>query len=332
MNRFARFTFYAVVLFVIALGIFNFSLYQWEIWQHRPSHNINNNRVVSIDPLLLSHYFSGSTHLGTTKQAFFNALKEMIPESILASSFSSIDNSLSNIADSTSVLTIDHIDTTVKEITFYSMYQFVDDAIVFFEKLINDHPKQIIVWKLPPSILTPSFTHNLELEYVFYYLLLRNIVSKYRIFLIPIASECALLTENSSQTNCFNLILNNKLISLYSFLKSQHQGMMCPPGSQYCVLTTMKQYLARTREESQSMPNIALRALCQKYLNTRKYHPDCMPRPTTLYPILITGLGGSGTHFMANELQKIGLHLNHEELGRDGSVVSYYILNMIFLY
>lgn len=60
---------------------------------------------------------------------------------------------------------------------------------------------------------------------------------------------------------------------------------------------------------------------CSRFLNTRKYEVDCMGIPTKLYKILITGLGGSGTHEVAEAAEKVGLQLPHEKLGYDGSVV-----------
>ena len=60
---------------------------------------------------------------------------------------------------------------------------------------------------------------------------------------------------------------------------------------------------------------------CQRYVNTRKYQVGCMSPPSSLYPILITGLGGCGSHHIAQRLGRMGLQLPHEELGGDGSVV-----------
>jgi hypothetical protein len=61
---------------------------------------------------------------------------------------------------------------------------------------------------------------------------------------------------------------------------------------------------------------------CRRFVNTRKYQVDCRPVTSSLYPLLITGLGGSGTHESAAKLIKKGLNLPHEELGLHGSVVS----------
>ena len=60
---------------------------------------------------------------------------------------------------------------------------------------------------------------------------------------------------------------------------------------------------------------------CQRYINTRRYQASCMSPPSSLYPVLITGLGGCGSHHIAQRLDRMGLQLPHEELGEDGSVV-----------
>ena len=60
---------------------------------------------------------------------------------------------------------------------------------------------------------------------------------------------------------------------------------------------------------------------CQHSENSRKYHKDCMLAPSALYPVLITGLGGGGTHNVARLMGQMGALLPHEELGYHGSVV-----------
>ena len=57
-------------------------------------------------------------------------------------------------------------------------------------------------------------------------------------------------------------------------------------------------------------------------MNSRKYTPECMPMPEVLLPVLVTGLGGGGTHFMTRVLrQECGLKMHHEGLGIHGAVV-----------
>ena len=60
---------------------------------------------------------------------------------------------------------------------------------------------------------------------------------------------------------------------------------------------------------------------CQRFQNTRKYQSECMARPSVVYPLLLTGLGGSGTHAVTQQLRDHGMDVGHEELETHGSVV-----------
>jgi hypothetical protein len=62
---------------------------------------------------------------------------------------------------------------------------------------------------------------------------------------------------------------------------------------------------------------------CNPLINTRKYSSLCFPllERHNLYPLLVTGLGGSGTHFITKELQTLGFNVAHEDIDRDGSIV-----------
>lgn len=66
----------------------------------------------------------------------------------------------------------------------------------------------------------------------------------------------------------------------------------------------------------------SLTNFCSKYIFTRKYVDACMPRPDRdgLLPLLITGLGGSGTHYVANTLRGLGIDVTHEQIAKFGSV------------
>ena len=70
-----------------------------------------------------------------------------------------------------------------------------------------------------------------------------------------------------------------------------------------------------------SNANFNLETICPAILNSRKYLPKCLPRPKNLYPLLITALGGAGTHSVARQLQSLGLLIEHESISIHGSVV-----------
>ena len=64
-----------------------------------------------------------------------------------------------------------------------------------------------------------------------------------------------------------------------------------------------------------------LSARCSSLINTRKYDSLCLPRPAVLLPVLITGLGGAGTHYLHSVGLRLGLRLSHEDIDAHGSVV-----------
>ena len=69
----------------------------------------------------------------------------------------------------------------------------------------------------------------------------------------------------------------------------------------------------------------SLAEICGPLLNTRKYDSRCFPLPFLKYPLLVTGLGGSGTHAITYHLQEAGIQVKHEELDKHGSVCWLYV-------
>jgi hypothetical protein len=77
-----------------------------------------------------------------------------------------------------------------------------------------------------------------------------------------------------------------------------------------------------------SLSNLENRSLlhlrCSSFLAHRKNNVDCFPQDNLEhYPLLVTGLGGAGTHYIARELCMVGFNFVHERIAADGSVVSY---------
>lgn len=82
-----------------------------------------------------------------------------------------------------------------------------------------------------------------------------------------------------------------------------------------------------TAKSSSAAPLSHLHQSCQRYLLSRRYAAACMPRSTVLLPVLVTGLGGSGTHAATNALRAAGVAVAHERLAKDGSVCWFYAVN-----
>ena len=58
---------------------------------------------------------------------------------------------------------------------------------------------------------------------------------------------------------------------------------------------------------------------CIRYINTRKYDATCHGisnrEDLKVYPLLITGLGGSGTHYLTRRLrEELTVEIHHERL------------------
>lgn len=66
--------------------------------------------------------------------------------------------------------------------------------------------------------------------------------------------------------------------------------------------------------------------VCLRLLNTRRFDESCHGS-SSVYPLLITGLGGSGTHAIARWLRERGLDLEHERIASLGAVAWMYAVN-----
>uniref|UniRef100_A0A7S2H006 Sulfotransferase domain-containing protein n=1 Tax=Octactis speculum TaxID=3111310 RepID=A0A7S2H006_9STRA len=62
-------------------------------------------------------------------------------------------------------------------------------------------------------------------------------------------------------------------------------------------------------------------ANCTRYINTRKYDPQCHSTrpPKKVYKLLVTGAGGSGTNLIATALKRVGVVVGHEYITKRGS-------------
>lgn len=70
---------------------------------------------------------------------------------------------------------------------------------------------------------------------------------------------------------------------------------------------------------------------CFKYYNTRIYEPLCTPTSTNLHAFLVTGLGGSGSHFISNMFRSLNINVLHETFGRLGTIGWMYAVNNVIM-
>lgn len=176
---------------------------------------------------------------------------------------------------------------------WYNIHEVVDEISSAYCRLRSESPRSLIAYKLKvPDRWLKDYNSSIlefEIQVTFFYLLLRLISSLQLPVLFQVDSEP----------------LNRKLSSIFM----------------------ERIYNQWNNTRSNLLPTCSstnLFHLCGKYINTRKYHPHCFPPPLKLYPVLVTGLGGSGTHFITRELNALGFHLSHESIADQGSVVRHF--------
>ena len=101
------------------------------------------------------------------------------------------------------------------------------------------------------------------------------------------------------------------------------------------AITTTHNISKEEREADTDVITSLLIPTCRRLMNSRKYQSDCMARPSVVYPLLVTGLGGSGTHAVSQQLRDRGVHVGHEEIEIDGSVVrtnTIFINHFVFMF
>lgn len=90
-----------------------------------------------------------------------------------------------------------------------------------------------------------------------------------------------------------------------------------------CLLCALTAHLASPPEHTlthkHTRSESAVSTRCLLTLNSRKYDPLCHPH-AEVYPLLVTGLGGCGTHYLARSLRALGVDVDHERLGSSGAV------------
>ena len=121
---------------------------------------------------------------------------------------------------------------------------------------------------------------------IFVYVALRNIILKYGLSWPQFPTDCA---------------IRNELGCSFSEFRTPNIVPEASPNAPF---------------------NFPLHETCFHLLDSRKYSPICFPKPKQLYPVLITGAGGSGSHAVALILRNLGIRVHHERLDIEGSVVS----------
>jgi len=232
---------------------------------------------------------------------------------------------------SISLLVFNTCVTGFESTTFKNIYTYYDRMIKYIEKITREYPNTILIWSLP------SFPNEMSSELVLlhHHLITTVLIKLYALVVMQTRSLPAGLGEKQHISH-----LIRQFIQIYCDISPSDFSInnKFAINEQYLslILYSVHNYILQIRVDgSKSMNNNynhnnyttvqrqqkTLQSMCGKYLYTRKYDAFCMPRLQNIYPVLITGLGGSGTHFLTNKLRSAGFKFYHEDVAQDGSVV-----------
>ena len=206
--------------------------------------------------------------------------------------------------------------------SFLNIYQYYDQMVSLIKVLGKSYSETIFVWSLP------QFPDNMDAELVLlHHHIITNVLIKEQALVVM--QPYNLPTKVHEKQYIDHLI--RQLIHIYCEISPHDYSVYnkYAISDQYLsiILTTVYRYLVKVRNDAISSESLDSR--CGKYIYTRKFDSFCMPRLKHVYPVLVTGLGGSGTHYITNKLRSVGFKFYHEDLGDDGAVVR---LNFFFLY
>ena len=230
-----------------------------------------------------------------------------------------------------SILVFDTFPTSVKSLSFDNIYQYFDDFIHFIRYFRSLNPKLNILWIAPHHPFTESQGRDREeLEAIFHHLILQQVINHFGVMVMDETDVDDAKDKLLSHWNTLHFYaLQHFQFFPHDYTSISKNLATTAADFQHRVklITTYLSHFYTEENESQS-----LQEACNKLVNTRKFSSTCFPSIGTRYPLLVTGLGGSGTHFVANSLQTLGFRLNHESIGTQGSVVSTLNISLLFLF
>jgi len=236
---------------------------------------------------------------------------------------------------------------TFSWVSYHNIYEYYDSVITCGKALSSAFPDNIIAWQAPPvvfvqrcvrsSIENSSCDNELmqdDLRALHKYLIDRHVKSCGILVVTPTVRHAdwyghnpfyhfGLSTSTQHQELQYGTIMKDlvqEILRLSTTLASvEHYGRRVDDVQWYTsILNTIKMDQQHLMSRSNKYD---LSTQCSKYLFTRKYHPQCHPPSSMVKAILVTGLGGCGTHFVANHLRRLGWRLYHEGIDDDGAVV-----------
>lgn len=233
-------------------------------------------------------------------------------------------------------------------VSHHNIYEYYDSVIACGKTLSAAFPDDIIAWQAPSMVIAAitkascdDETIQEDLDVLHRFLIDRHVRSSGIIVLMPspdAMKRCSdhgfyrlgWSTSTQHKEQLYNIIMDDlvrevvlRLSSIPFNLRSYNDGIH---DADCCASMLKKITMDQKHLMSPSVEQDDLSPLCSKYVFTRKFHPHCHPPSSKVKAVLVTGLGGSGTHFITNHLRSLGWRLHHEGLDDDGAVVSYALL------
>lgn len=236
-----------------------------------------------------------------------------------------------------SILVFDSFPTVVQNLNFENIFQYFDDLILFVRYFRSLNKKLTMLW-IMPKVSSLKYGSGIdELQAVFQHLTIMHVINRLGI-MVTDASDLDHVKENVlhhlNMLHHFSLQHYETFPHEYGTLSKistshsaefQHRVKLLSSylsnfySTEGQVVGSFNHFHGKTVISRESS---TLQDACFKFVNTRKFSSTCFPSVGKRYPLLVTGLGGSGTHFVANSLQQLGFPINHESIGQLGSVVS----------
>ncbi len=217
-----------------------------------------------------------------------------------------------------------------KEITLSNIYIYYDQLLSLIYYLRFKHPTALLVWSAP--IIEKKIIYEIKVlhEYLSNKLLIHDnavmIVYPYMKGANSTLTANDIFSKLNKQIECFNNFQNSELMSL-NILHNNNK----PNKISSLAKTISMEYYYHSRSHHNITKSKVLYPKCSLIINSRKYDEKCLPYPKRLYPILVTGLGSSGTHVLANNLRSQGVQIKHEMIDNDGAISWFYGYNDVYI-
>ena len=217
---------------------------------------------------------------------------------------------------------------------------FYDQVIAKVYHYRIAYPKSIIAWSKPRF---HDHTDS-EVKVLHNYLIMKHLIHDNGIVVIQPEYRFT-YNEGSNNTSLLDIIkiLERQVRCLLNFHESGAGGLKILANLEGDYEDNWKHKVSTLAEDlsedynyrdcsyHKSTSDKWLHPMCSVVINSMKFDSKCLPHPKELFPLLVTGLGGSGSHSIANELKNRGLKIGHESIDVDGSVSWMYAVNDVFL-